>query len=286
MREISLDELPDYSPWPRYMLEENGDVIPRKNGHYDERYRRLRRAIASLVPSRPGFEDVRRLELDQSRVRTTSTPTPALPLGEIALSRGERLYVGTLEEAMETSLTTLIRILLPHVLLVGEAVDLGCGYGYQLHRLKQLADDRVVLRGGELSQIAIDLANDLDPDLDVVPFDFYGEDCPPLKRVNRPCVVTTSYTLHQLTSARPAIELLAKHREKIDVVVNLEPEEGHFGDGLLGLLRRRYGEIHGYSADLVRVLSSRDDVKIDVCEPSVVGANALLPATITVWRFV
>lgn len=276
MRPITLDELALYSSWPRRMLQATGgdvaldrDWLARRE--YGEKYQFL----LDARDERGGgdYDLVRRLELGERA-------------DEVAMSLGDRLYAATLSEAMEASLACLMTTLRPEALLARGAIDLGCGYGYLLHRLKELTRGMVELRGGELVPSGVELAHRLDPTVPVEPFDFYSDTCAPLENADeRRMVVTTSYALHQLRSAQPAVDLLAKYRKRIAVVVNLEPEEDHFGEGLLGLLRKRYGRYHNYSADLGRVLRERDDVEIDYVMPAAVGANALLPGTITVWRF-
>lgn len=273
MREIPLDDLPFYSPWPRQMLQENGRTVGNRYWaavvtEYSQKYGKLLDAYEGSG-SKMTYEQLRDVELGNH---------------EVAASLGNRLYATSLPWAMEKSLDCLMKYLRPEAMLVGSVVDLGCGYGYLLHRLRRAVNDSVELWGGELTKPGVELGNLLGAT--IWRCDLLTDACAPLEHVPGPSVVTTSYVFHQLESARPAIDLLAKYREKIEVVINLEPEEDHFGAGLLGLLRRRYGQINDYSADLNRVLAGRNDVKIEVVEPAVVGANALLPGTITVWRFV
>lgn len=273
MKEISLDELPLYSPWPERLLGS-----PRRRGtlrsreyvwrEYNMKYEGLLTAYAAGEAT--DYHAIRQLEVGGATV---------------AASMGKHLVALPRFKAMERAIEVLMGCLRPEAFLAGRVVDLGCGYGYLLSQMSVFP--RLELRGGELVDAGRTLASLLDTNsrLGIEQFDFLSDVCWPLERMTFPAVVTTSYALHQLESARPAVELLARYREKIAAVVNLEPEEDHFGDGLLGLLRKRYGMVNGYSADLLRVLGERDDVTVDVVEPAIVGPNALLPATLTVWRF-
>jgi SAM-dependent methyltransferase len=163
-------------------------------------------------------------------------------------------------------------------------VDLGCGYGYLLKRIQRMYPScTATLRGGDVSPRAVALANSFGLWADV--FSFLEGDCEPLADAEPPVLVVTAYALHQLPSAAPAVALLSRYRDKIATVVSLEPEEAFFGSGLLGLLRHAYGKANDYSADLLRVLNDRGDVWIDHHVPNAIGANALLPGTISAWRF-
>lgn len=268
MREISLDDLPLYSPRVAPLFEDDA-----RRTAVDHQWVYQRKYGQLLMAYEDGMtvEDVRALEL-----RAVD--------GGTVLSRGSHLYEASIKEAMEASVAHLMSYLRPEAMLTGGVVDLGCGYGYLLHRLRKAVPDGVRLMGGEFHGSAVELAGYLG--LDVFRYDFFDSIRDALwKEVEAPMVVTTSYVLHQLPSAWHAVEQLSRYREKIALVVSLEPEEDHFGDGLLGLLRRRYGQLNGYSADLGRVLRQRDDVEIELEDPAAVGMNALLPATVTIWRF-
>ena len=276
---ITLNELPGLSPWPARLLglEEFGQRR-RTPEHVIREYDLDKYGpLLAAVEREPGLspEDVKRRELGSGD-------------GLVAVSIGEGLFRTSLREALKRQFDMQVEQI---ARVAGDAatiVDLGCGYGYLLSRLRPVLGD-VELRGGEYAPSAVALAQRLHRDdarLTVESFDFLGSGpSPPLEATRAPALVITSFALHQLPSAAPAVELLHRYRSRIARVVTLEPEEGLFGDSLLGLLRLRYQRINDYSADLLRVLEARGDVEIETVLPNAIGVNALLPGTLSVWRF-
>jgi hypothetical protein len=121
--------------------------------------------------------------------------------------------------------------------------------------------------------------------MDIEAYDFASGSCGPLLRAPAPSLVVFSFVLHQLPSAAVAVDALAACKDRIARVVSFDSERSVQDGGLLALLRRRYMEVNDYSWDLLDVLGSRADVAIELVEPNVIGPNALLPATLVVWRF-
>lgn len=263
---IEVDELPFYSPWVRDLLEDyTVEYFHRTQEHvqreYDEKYGRLKWARS--------MEDARKIELRQDVRRP------------VAMSRGDDLFAASVEEAMDAGVKELLAAVLK--LKPMSVVDLGCGYGYFLWRLRQASTAKLVVAGGETNGTARAIAQRLLPER--VEWFTFEHNYEILRNCVPEPVVVTSYALHQLPTAAPVLDALSYWRDKITEVVCFEPEEDYFGGGLLGRLRRLYGRANDYSADLIRCLDRRDDVEILDIHPNVVGANALLPGTITVWRF-
>lgn len=273
LREIALDELPAFSPWPARLL---GLAAARDEPRTPERVMReydrdKYGPLLDAVKRDPALtaDDVRRLELGS-------------PDAPVAMSIGDRLFAAPAAEALRRTTEALVERVGSRLGAARSIVDLGCGYGYQLARLGD-AHPRPQLRGGELSPRAVRLARHLGMAVDR--FDFAGGTCAPLEQAAAPAVVVLSYTVNQLPSAAVAVELLAAHRDRIDRVVCFDAERRAQDDGLLGLLRRRYMELNRYSWDLLDVLDARPDVRVEAFEPNVIGPNALLPASLVAWRF-
>lgn len=271
---IGLDDLPTYSPWTARLLagtqmetvDRSDDYVRRE---YSQKYGRLRWART--------MEEARKMDLGPDRKRL------------VAMSIGDDLVAAPLSRAMGMPVAQLaeeIRMRNPRKVL-----DLGCGYGYLLWYLRRLLGPDAYLIGGDSSGAAMSAFERLlvdDQRTSFSEFSFAGLRHP-IFEVNDPAVgsalVVTSFALHQLPSAAPVLDVLSYYRNQIETVVCFEPEEDEFGSGMLGQLRRLYGRTNGYSADLLRCLDKRDDVEIEKVYPNVIGANALLPATLSVWRF-
>ena len=271
MREIELDELPRFSPWPARLLGLEGRARgPRTPESVLREYDRDK--YGALL---------RALEADPS---LTVDQLKALELGaaDVVLSEGERLYVAPAREAFARATGALVDRMGRHLDGAAALVDLGCGYGYQMAQVAR-AHPGLALHGGEFTASGGEIGRRLG--LDIGPLDLLSGELPPLARAEGPAVALLSRVLHQLPSAEPAVAALAAQRERIARVVVYDALAGVQGDGLLGLLRRRYIQHNHYSWDLLEVLERRDDVEILALEPNVIGPNALLPGSFVVWRF-
>lgn len=273
MKSIALDELPHYSPWPERLLRgvQTARRTPeRVEAEYDQGlYAKLLETAERT--DRPLIEDIRLIALGE-------------PGREVAMSIGPALYALPLERAMARSEEVHLNQLGRHLQGIRTVVDLGCGYGHLLSRFRLMYPTCAAdLRGGDISPTAVRLAQRFGIQADT--FSFLDDVCAPLDHAQPPVLVVTAYALHQLPSAAPAVRLLARYRDKIAAVVCLEPEADFFGDGLLGLLRHAYGRANDYSADLLRVLEARGDTRVLYYVQNAIGANALLPGTISAWKF-
>jgi SAM-dependent methyltransferase len=277
VREIGLDELPAWSPWPERLLglaeapaeRRTPDKVMRE---YDgDKYGPLLDAVEH-DPSL-SLEAVKRLELGD-------------PAREVAMSIGDRLYVAELAEAFRLTTEALVERVVAAAGGAAAVVDLGCGYGYQLAHVGA-ALPGVALHGGEYAPRAVELARRLHGDrVAVERFDFHAATCEPLETAPAPALVVLSYVVDQLPTAAIAVDLLARHRDRIARVLSFDVEASvQDGGTLLGLLRRRYAEVNDYSSDLLGVLRGRSDVRVESVEPNVIGPNALLPASAVVWSF-
>lgn len=272
MRPITLAELPTYSPWVASFLDgKNPGIVDRTpervEREYAEKYALLRWART--------MEEARRIEIGPSRN------------DQVVASRYDSLFTTTRESALTRSVGVLVDEIKEGYR--SHVVDLGCGYGYLLWSLrKALGTNDVFLAGVDASSQAAAVGQKLvkGGSTEFSRFDFNDHRYKALERAyGLQTTVVTSYALHQLPSAAPVLHALSYYRDRINCVINFEPEEDYFGDGVLGRLRRTYGRVNGYSADLQRCLRQRDDVNILKSDPNAFGANALLPATLTVWKF-
>lgn len=265
---ISLDALPRFSPWPAWLLGD--ESVPRPTiPSYEQRYADL---LAFCQGEERNLRDVLRAFLGD-------------PERRVAMSLDENLYETTTETAVGIS-NARIAAEVERVAKEVEArsvVDLGCGWGSLLSALPR----SLSLYGTEASPSGEVVARLLCREYaQIYRHDLASQDlCLALAAAPAPVVATTSFVCHYLPSARYAIEHIAQWREKVAAVVTFEPEADDFGFGLLALLRRSYVRARGYSADAKAVLRARDDVQILETTRCAVGANALLPGSLTTWRF-
>jgi hypothetical protein len=275
-REITLDELPRHSPWPARLLGlEAAGREPRTAASVLREYDRDKYApLLAAVEREPGMsvEDVKRLELGD----------PGTP---VVMSEGDRLLLVPAAEAVRRSVDTVTALVAEQAAGAGAVVDLGCGYGYQLAQLAPVLPG-VRLLGGEYAPSAVALAGRLHAGdgIAVEEFDFLAGRPGPLARAEN-ALVLLSYVLTTVPDVAAAVELLAAQRERIGRVVVFDADRSLFGDGLLGLLRRRYVEVNDYRCELLDVLRARTDVTIERVDADVIGPNALLPASVIVFRF-
>jgi len=274
LTEIGLDDLPRWSPWPARLLGLAGQAREPRTPEsilreYDrDKYGTLMRAL-DADPSL-SLEAIKRLELGD----------PETP---VAISLDDGLFVEPIGAAFDRATALLLEFVGPHLEGAASVVDLGCGYGYHLARVAELAPD-LQYAGGEFAPAGRALAERLHA-FPVGPVDLVLGDVEPLEQATGPVVVLLSMVLHQLPSAASAVETLARHRDKIDRVLVYDALEGAQPDSLLGLLRRRYIELNHYSWDLLEVLDAREDVELLELRPNVIGTNALLPGSFAAWRF-
>lgn len=155
--------------------------------------------------------------------------------------------------------------------------ELGCGYGYNLSYLKDIAE----AYGGEYSINAVKLAQQLG--IDVQPFNYYQLDDYQLIRDSS--LILTSHSIEQLPSAKSFIEHLAQHRDQVTTVVHFEPTALAARSSLVGLLRNRYMQLNDYNQDLLDLLKKRADIEILEFTPDVIGLNPLNSTCLIIWRF-
>jgi SAM-dependent methyltransferase len=156
--------------------------------------------------------------------------------------------------------------------------ELGCGYGWNL---AQLCPRYADVYGGEYSKNAVALAQRLG--LAVQEFNYYDLDSYRLLR--NQSLIFTSHSIEQLPSAECFIQALSHYRERISVVVHLEPTYLPERTSLVGILRNRYLELNDYNRDLLLLLRQQDEIEILRYQPDCMGLNPLNSTCLIVWRF-
>src|SRR2546421_653716 len=171
MTNISLNELPSRSPWPERLLgltNWSGSVrtIEKIDREYDRD--KYARCLAFYDESEPG--------------KTTPEEVKQFEFGgvdrEICVSTGDNLEAIPLTEARRRHYSLIVDAMRPMLGKVPCAVELGCGYGFNLWMLSSLFPQNTFV-GGEYSHNAVELAGKLyaeKPRIKVNRFDFYDAD--------------------------------------------------------------------------------------------------------------
>jgi len=279
VREVDVNDLPKWSPWPERILH---GWLPKERtpesikAEYDGiKYAASARFFAMEgSPTDPRV--VRKHELGND------------PSSETCVSDGKRLYVTTRMLAQARMSAMIFNEMRYAAKDCATVVELGCGYGYNICALHDLIPD-VQFLGGELSENAVVMASDMfrgNPRVCVRAFDFLDpKTYALLDEAKGPLTVFTCHAVEQLRSARPLLDELLARRNKVRCVVHFEPLPPVSVTTMLGLLRQRYLELNGYNRDLLECLRSREaDVDVVTMRRDVFGVNPLNPTSIVQWE--
>lgn len=281
LREISLDELPKYSPWPGRLVgaehyvgnQKTHDEIQREFGR-DKWGTLLARARAAGTNLSVGTVEEWERGLDD----------------EILCAVGDRIGFVSGGDAGAHVIAVIAEVLRACYPASG-LVEFGAGYGHKILSLATVDPFRGgPLIAGEITRSGRELmtliagavgASIRSIDCDLSSETITKSEIPP------GAVLFTSYAAHYVPEvSEGTLRGLAKLRPKI--VVHFEPiYEHHDRNSLTGLLRRRYIEANGYNRNLlsaIRHLASCGDAEIVDEIPSVFGLNPLLPFSVVAWR--
>lgn len=280
---LELNELPDWSPWPARLLGLAPWTAPVRNiekveAEWDaDKYARCLDFFRS-DPS-VSFEDVKQFEV-----------SVANPTEKVCVSRAGLLRVMSFAQAWSAWCEMVQRVMDEFLGPAATVVELGAGYGYNGWRIVS-RHPGMSYRAGEHSRNAVELASLLFDrhemsSCSVLPFNFYeAESYDGVMDVPAPAVVITMAAVEQLAKAGVVPDNLRRYRDRIDVVIHLEPIYELHDDSLLGLLRRRYTEQNDYNRDLLSVLEGSADVHLMRTEYDLFGWPPLNPTSLIVWRF-
>jgi len=283
MRPIDLNDLPKWSPWPARILGSTA-WLPKTRStedtgreYNDEKYHRALDYYLKCGGEKTP-EEVNAYEFG----RDASEP--------MCVARGATLYLTTAAEGFREHYDMVRDTVVEALGGCQTVVELGCGYGLNLWRLKPHAPGRV-LAGGDFADNAVRLAAGLyrdHPQLSVRHFDFYDEGAYRfLESLTPPLLIFTCGALELLTETSRVFHILARYAPAIETVLNFEPVYQLHDDGtLLEMMRRRYIELNDYNRDFLPELQARADVRISRVTPSVFAVNPLNPISIVQWNFI
>jgi len=278
IKKITVDELPEYTPWVKRLLHLETFSKPIRDltkidAEYDkDKYLKL----LSYYNEHPGAS-IAEIRL-QETLRDSYT---------VCFSRKGELFLTSIANLHRLQEESLIDTLSEPLSKARVVVELGCGYGYNFSFLRNAFHNRLWL-GGEYSKNAIELANRLFAnykDVSVANFNWYDDTWAILEGLKGKALLFTRHSLEQLPKAKAAILTLRKYRDKIAGIVNLEPiYELIDTNSTLGLMRQAYTLMNDYNTDLLSVLKSMR-VQILRKEVDIIGTNPLNPTSLVYWNF-
>lgn len=282
MRQIDVDDLPKWSPWPTKLLD--GWTGPKRSpSAVAVEYDKVKYAACAkhftYTQRTLNAEDIRDFELGGD------------PNRDICISEGRFLYESTARSAKWSMSAVVRNSVVDAAKGCATIVELGCGYGYNLSILRERLPG-IALVGGDQSKTAVELAGTLlpgDSGTRVLEFDFMDRDSYSLlDDAKGPLAVFTCHAVEQLQTAGPLMDALVVRRGKIRSVVHLEPLPPADHDTMLDLLRRRYTKANGYNSDLLDLLREREDrkeINVVSLRRNVFGINPLNPTSVIRWEF-
>ena len=280
MQEISVNDLPKYSPWIARLLglEPFSKRVRNPyqvNAEYDQdKYLEL---LAHF------YEHP---DVDHELLRLYETGANAD--GDTCISKEGKLFPTTVSDARDLDRQTLVKCLedvMEHTRVV---VELGCGYGYNFSVLSKAYPNRTWI-GGEYSHNAVTLSELLYrdcPHINIQPFNWYDDTWDVFDSLEAEAVVFTRHSIEQLPQAKPALQTMAKYKDKIKRVVHLEPIYELFTQqtSTLAQMRQAYILMNDYNTDLLATLTSMN-VKIEKIQDDLIGGNPLNPTCVVQWTF-
>lgn len=279
MKEISVESLPLYSSWPARILGvEAFDTAPRSVRKMLREYGRDKfgRYLESVqVNAHCTIDNIRELE----RGVAPRTPT--------CFSLRGRLFLGTTQEIERRNREHFLTAIRPAMRGIDTVIELGAGYGYNLHLLSGQRP-RHVLVGGELTQSGVRLGQLLAQGRwSMYRFNFYDPDWKIFDKVESDRIlVLTRHSVEMLQRSEPFFLSLYRHRKRIVSVIQFEPlYELMERTSLLAMMSRRYIELNDYNRDLWSTLSTSKGVAVDRVVPHAFGSNPLFPESVIRWHF-
>lgn len=278
MRPLALDDLPEHSPWARYLLDPARDPPSDPDAYTDpETYEEIHSHLLEAFRSgnRPPEAFVRRIYAE-------GREDPGV------ISIRNDLFLVSPEELLELERFAVADALGGVEKEPAAVLDLGCGWGSALGQIADAFPDASVV-GAEYSRYGVELARALgvtdgrDGRVSVRRVDVRDE-WDFLDRESEVLVFTRG-VLTTLPDVGGTVDRLARLASEGTVVggVHLEQVDRHPGT-TLGLLRRHYGRVRGYDGAALDELERREGVEVERVVYDRLGPNPLHPWTLVRWR--
>ena len=277
---LTLDELANWSPWPRRLLSldpyeirtKTPESILREFDH--EKWGKLFEFFAT------------KREFALSEVEATE-----LNLDEIVpcYERQRGFYLARLRDANNRQLDLYRDTLKAFADEASCLVELGAGYGSKILGLSEIKPfDSMPLFAAEYTQSGCDLiqliARKINKQVHVGRCDFYDLSISGIE-IPEQSIIFTSYSVHYVPKLRKRfVDFIYKFKPK--AVVHFEPCDEYFDDRALhGLMCKRYMELNGYTKNIASIIEKgcqEIGAKFEA-ERNVFGSNPFLPYSAIKW---
>lgn len=251
--------------WTRRLLgidtfSVNRSVEKVESEYNQDKYKRL------LECSSTDIETVKRTEWENNGVKMKDP---------FIISFGNELFETTVQGSRDQFRLMLTSII--HDYAQGKNLcELGCGYGYNLSFFPEYNT-----YGGEYSSNAVAIGQRCG--MNVKAFNYYEDKDYDL--IVNDSTVFTCHSLEQIPDASHFVQALRKRKDKVNVVIHMEPTVVPERNDLFGVMRNRYMEINDYNRNLLELLRNSPDIEIVKLEMDVLGLNPLNSSNLIVWKF-
>jgi hypothetical protein len=279
MKEILLDNLPQYTDWINLLLKEQGLSVKHKTEkevmreYQDEKWGVMLEEVKKL--SSPLLEEV---EIKSEGINQN-----------FPFYIQDRFYYGTGREIMDEHMEMYRETIAPYIEHASCLVELGAGYGSKILNLAQYEEfDDLPLYAAEYTQSGCNLisilANSIGKSVGVGSCDFRKLE---VEGINIPenAIIFTSYsTMYVPELSKNFIAFLSDLKPLI--VIHFEPCYEHYSiNRVHGLLCRRYIELNDYNRNLVSIINRPTEKNeiVSKIRKNIIGNNPILPISVIEW---
>ena len=279
MKEILLDNLPQYSDWIKLALSEQGLSVNQKTAkevlreYQDEKWGCALQEAKEL--SNPTLEDV---EMKLEGIKQ-----------EFPFYIQDSFYLGLGREILDAHISLYVETIAPYIDNASCLVELGAGYGSKILNLSKCKGfDKLPLYAADYTESGCELisilGDSLDKDVKVGYCDFRKLQIRDIDIPENAIIFTSLATMYVPELADDFIAFLADLKPL--VVIHFEPcYEHHALSKLHGLLCRRYIELNDYNRNLISIIdrSVKDKEITEKSRKNAIGTNPLLPISVIEW---
>lgn len=280
-KQITLNDLPKYSPWPARMLGFEGWEVRKKTSESIKRefdVEKWGKLLKEIKENRfaPTLDNVSRHVFKD--------------IGMLPCYKDDRIVLMSAGVYYEEYIDVVEKELLSYT-PAGGIVELGAGYGAVILNLAKRRPFRgcKIIAGeyvGSGRKIIGVIAEVEDIGADIYCCDLSAEKIID-GDIAEGAIIFTSYAVHYVSVLKDQFVDSLLELKPV-VVIHFEPCYEHYdGQNLMGLMRRKYVELNDYNRNLVSILHRnqvKGKIKVIKEKPMVMGDNPFLPMSIIAWK--